>query len=64
MAVGASSDEEHAVHDPGSDPSIENEQTEYIQATDPATGVIKAQATQLLEVVSISVKIKESKDIL
>jgi len=55
MAVGASSDEEHVVHDPGQDPSIENELTEYIRATDPATEVIKARATQLLKVVSISV---------
>ncbi|CUS54252.1 hypothetical protein MGWOODY_XGa679 [hydrothermal vent metagenome] len=55
MAVGASSDEEHVAHDPGQDPSIENELTEYIRATDPATEVIKARATQLLKVVSISV---------
>jgi hypothetical protein len=55
MAAGASSDEEHVVHDPGQDPSIENELTEYIRATDPATEMIKARPTQFLKVVSISV---------
>ena len=55
MSAGASSDEEHVVHDPGQDPSIENELTEYIRATDPVAEVVKAGATQLLEVVSISV---------
>ena len=54
MAVEASSDEAHVAHDLGQDPLIENELTEYIRATDPATEVIKAWATQL-KVVSISV---------
>ena len=47
MGVEASSDEAHAVHDPGQDLSIENELTEYIRATDPVSEEKKAWATQL-----------------
>ena len=51
MAVEASSDEAHVAHDPGRDPSIEDELTEYIRATDPVSEVMRARTTQLLEVV-------------
>jgi len=51
MAVEASSDEAHVAHDPGQDPSIEDELTEYIRATDPVSEVLRARTTQLLEVV-------------
>ena len=51
MAVEASSDEAHVAHDPGQDPSIEDELTEYIRATDPVSEVMRARTTQLVEVV-------------
>jgi|GEM_PF-3761632 len=51
MAVEASSDEAHVAHDPGQDPSIEDELTEYIRATDPVSEVMRARTTQLLEIV-------------
>ena len=38
-------------HDPAQDPSIENELTEYIRATDPVSEVMRARTTQLLEIV-------------
>ena len=49
MAVEASSDEAHVAHDPGQDPLIENELTEYIRATDPATEVIKGVGNSVVE---------------
>jgi len=51
MAVEASFDEAHVAHDPGQDPLIENELTEYIRATDPVSEVMRARTTQLLEIV-------------